>query len=850
MSLPDPSKLHLTDPRKLSRSEAPRDQSRPGQRVGEQESGSRQAPAVLPTLFGRDKEEGILLESLKSVAEGSIGAVILLSGESGVGKTALAEWSMAKGSADDLGFIVARSTCEPFHAGMSFFPIHEIDRRLSGNQTVQQLIASGYGPSSNEATVAVRAFDDNTEPGTRREYVMATFANAVVAAARSTGRPILIFVDDLERIDASSVDALTVLMSRLSEARVLMLGAYRSDLVAADPQHSIRPFVEHCRRDQKLVEVTSVSESFLRPMVESFLGDKADVSEHFLRRLYSETEGNPLYVREVLRSLRDDTASGGEPPLHRQADGSWTFDQASELWNIPQSIEDAIATRLTPLTPAQRDVLDEAGVIGRRCRYETLLALSGANEDALLMTLDQLVLLDLLAEVEGSEGELEFTHGKVREVVYGQMTGLRRTRLHAQVAEVLESQKDIFGPAEWEIAIGTHLLAARKYDAAAPHLLRAGETALGFQAGAEAAAYFRQCLDALEKSNSPDPRKLSDVRLLYGEALKAASQLDAATRELELVAGSSDSPSAQRWALNHLGDIFKMKDQISVAEDFYRRCESAALAAGDRRLLAEVSADSAELHMRQSERLAGRDPEAAAKHAAEYKRYLDLEIEYVKDSDIREDQARCYRNRAKYERTKGDPLEAIKLYEHSLQFTDAGVASHQFLIPYAKSLRLVGRSEDAMKQVHAVLDWSRQIGVPRSEAIARQYLGLLLMEDAIAKGGQERMRLLEQARAEMKIALRLHEETNFKQGHRETAVDLFELELLSEHPEAARHYLHLTDDYAHSVQPLDDEGITNAVLEQLRANGEGERAARISHTLTVLHSKVDPTKGPAESAQQ
>ena len=225
---------------------------------------------------------------------------------------------------------------------------------------------------------------------------------------------------------------------------------------------------------------------------------------------------------------------------------------------------------------------------GRRCRYDTLLRVTGRTEDDVLRALDGLMGQDLLADSRAAVDTLEFRHNKVREVVYTQLTGIRRTRLHAQVADVLEDQRDVIPPDEWELAIGSQLLAARKYDGAAPHLLRAGKTALratGRSRGSRLFSKGARCVREVERHRSakacrcaPPPRQVA----------KLASQLDAALRQLELVVSAGDSPAATRWALNHIGDIYKMREETTRALDYYAKCETAATEAGDLELCAEV----------------------------------------------------------------------------------------------------------------------------------------------------------------------------------------------------------------------------------------------------------------------
>jgi tetratricopeptide (TPR) repeat protein len=790
----------------------------------------------------------VIKSILQDVSSEKIGSVLLLSGDSGTGKTALAEWCLGTAGSDQFAYQTARATCEPFHAGMSMFPILELMRRLCAtNQSEIELVARGFGASSKEKIAAVKAFDSEVEPGFRRENIMATFSNVVMAAYKSRGRPVAIFVDDLERIDTASVDALTILISRIEEAPILLVGAYRSDLVAADRKHNLKPVVERCRHGEKrstILEVRPLEQQFTLPMVEDYFQKSVEASEHFLRRLYRETEGNPLYIREVLRGLQDHSAPHEEPLLKTDDNGMLSMSSATEFWEIPQSIEDAIATRLSPLSAAESDVLETASIIGRRFRYETLRATCALADDVLEDAIERLVDLDLVREVPRSDDEFEFRHGKVREVVSGRMTGLRKTRLHAKVAEVITSQKDLFSSEEWEIAMGTHLLLARNYEDAVPHLMNAGTTSLSFLSGTEATEYFTHCLEALEKSKIVDIGKMAEVRLLIGESLKLAGQLDGAIRELEIVAKSDTSSPAQRWALNHLGDICRMRDQIPEALDYYARSESKAKESHDVELEAEVSADLAELHMRQYERLAGIDPVASAEHGELYKIYLDLETHYVSDSDRKEAHARSLRNRAKFERANGDLNVAISLYEQSLKFIETGIASHQFLIPYAKALWLVGRVDDAMAQVQSVLDWSRQIGSPRSEAIAHQYMGLFLVERAQSQDDSDRSQAFKTALEELERALKLHEEVNFRQGYRETIVNLFELAVLQGDKANALKYLRMTDDYSGQSKSADEHQMCVAVLSQLRLNGEGHRADRIEAGLTQLEIGVHSATKP------
>lgn len=787
-------------------------------------------PSTMPTvnalrLFGRDAELTTLTLALDAVSSDSTGGLVLLVGESGAGKTVLVDTLLAR--AQDRGLRVARATCEAFSAGMSFFPIRELMRYVSQPESVQELVARGYGESSNEALVANRAFDDQGEPASRREYLIATFANAVIARAKVDDKPVVVFVDDLERIDPASVDALTVLASRILEGPILLVGALRSDVVAADTSNPARMLLERARRGRSkdsVVEVGPLPQDLMREMVEGMLDGPVDVSSEFLRRLYAETEGNPLFVREVIRALQEPQHDGTVAPI-RQVDGRWILQPTAAVWEIPDSIEDAVETRLNPLDDEQIAIVESAAVVGRRFPYETLQALTGVREDDLLDHLDVLVKRDVMRESRGDDW-LAFAHGKIRDVAYARITSLRRTRLHRQVAQVVAEQRSIFPEDQWNVLMGHHLFAARRYEEAAPHLVAAGHHALRLLAAHDAAAQFRRAIESLERSENTDLAHVAEVRLLLGESLKLSGQLRGAVRELERVRdGSSDS--AARWALNHLGDIGRLREDDDSAVTIYEECEAAAIDADDSELMVETFADLAELHMRQAERFAGIDAHKAARHSEKYAHYLELETELAKNSPSSEAKARAFRNAAKFRRTAGDVEGAVELYRESLAHMDEGVSSHQFLIPYAKALRLADRRDGALQVVRDVLDWSRQIGATRSEGIARQYYGLLLFEAVLAGDSPD----VAEAREQMTKAIALHEEVAFGQGLRETAMDLFELELWSGDIDAARERLSQTDAARLASPALSRLDIARAATAQVRANGEPDRAARIERLL-------------------
>src|SRR4051794_9199417 len=132
-------------------------------------------------LYGRESERHRIGDVLRRVASGEAaraGAVIFIAGDSGVGKSALAHSILQ--DAAGIGFDVFETACEPFHEGMSYFPVREIVRQVAGGRAAKLLVSDFFDPDSSEAEVASISESLSADPSTRREATVATFANAIL----------------------------------------------------------------------------------------------------------------------------------------------------------------------------------------------------------------------------------------------------------------------------------------------------------------------------------------------------------------------------------------------------------------------------------------------------------------------------------------------------------------------------------------------------------------------------------------------------------------------------------------------------------------------------------------------
>ena len=257
----------------------------------------------------------------------------------------------------------------------------------------------------------------------------------------------------------------------------------------------------------------------------------------------SETDGNPFFVGEVLRSLVG--VRGAARTTRRPGGGASTARRRSGL---PESVRDVIEPRVERLGQETREVLTLAAVIGRSFDLELLGATGGAEESELLDQLEAAVAASLLDESPEHVGRFRFAHALINQTLYEGLGATRRARMHQRVAEALE---ELYGAEPGERRRACAALAAGgvpstgQGGALRP---RAGQQALDSLAPAEAAAVRRRARAARARSTDAERCEaligLGEAQQLTGDAayretLLEAAQIASALGDAALAAGAA-----------------------------------------------------------------------------------------------------------------------------------------------------------------------------------------------------------------------------------------------------------------------------------------------------------------------
>ena len=436
-------------------------------------------------FVGRERELEVLLRALDDATAGR-GRLVLIGGEPGIGKSRLAEELTAL--AGERGAQVVWGRCWEGGGAPPYWPWVQALRSCAGEQPPA-------GPGTSEIgdlvlRLARQASDAPIDTG-RRSADRARFqlfdSSALVLKNLSRSRPLVVVLDDLNWADGDSLLLLEFVSRELGEAAILLLGTYRD--VELSRRHPLSQTMGELARESlfERVLLRGLSPDAVRAFVEatcSFAPDPA-----LVRAVHTQTEGNPFFVREVVRLLMEEgvLAPGLEP--------------SSERWStrIPEGVREAIGRRLERLSDSCNQCLTIASAIGREFSLVQLSRLiDELADDKILEALEEALAAHVIEELPGTAGSYQFVHSLMQGTLADELSQMRRARLHARIAEMLE---ELYGDAaEAHAAELAHHFAEAAAMVGTDKVVRysrlAGEAALAAYAPEQALEHFERALTA------------------------------------------------------------------------------------------------------------------------------------------------------------------------------------------------------------------------------------------------------------------------------------------------------------------------------------------------------------------
>lgn len=536
-------------------------------------------PGAARTPFvARGAERACLVRAVERARDGT-GALVLLAGEAGVGKTRLVEEVAVE--ARRLGLRVLTGHCVDQQGAPPYLPtIEHIEE--AARQVPSETLRRALGENAPEIAKLMPElrlrYADIPEPVAlppeqERHYLLRSVSEFVERAARAT--PLLLVFEDLHWADESTLLLLQHLAQRLAEIPVLAVGTYRdTELRPGCPLAGVLPALLRQRLAEEIA-LHRLTEEGVAALLEGRAG-RAPPSE-LVALVFAETEGNPFFVEEVFRHLH-------EAGKLFDAEGRWRPGVQLADTEVPRSLSLVIGQRLGRVSDECRRILTVAALAGKTFRFDLLAHFQGIDEEDLLDTLEEATGATLIEDVSaGREARYAFIHEQIRQTLLSLLSTARRQRLHLRLADAMEA---LYGN---DVEAHAADIAYHLYEAGAAGgdsrrtvewLVRAAERTLDALAFEDALRHLDAARTVLPAG---DAARMVHVLRLRAHALRGLTRIDdafAALADAIAIAPSDVERDAVLQARAQLKlDLFRGAEALADLDPLL----ASARAAGDRR---------------------------------------------------------------------------------------------------------------------------------------------------------------------------------------------------------------------------------------------------------------------------
>src|SRR6266487_4196281 len=432
--------------------------------------------AATPTLIGR-KQEWEALQEVWQAATGGGPHFVLVTGEAGIGKSRLAEefllWASQQGA------VTAKTRSYAAEGQLSLAPVTDWLRSDGLRAPLRQLDAvwltevARILPELLAEQSDVPHYESVTEYGQRQRFFEA-LARAILVASQ----PLLLLIDDLQWC------------------------AREEEL----PQtHPLRTLLLHLRTAMRVTELTLQPLDAAETAKLASQVAKRELDRGLVMHLFQETEGYPLFVVEMVRAGLGRVSIS--PP---EADRSSRQQPLDDARTLPPRVHAVLVGRLLQLSASAREFVEFAATIGRAFTLDLLITVGNADADSAVCALDELWHKRIVRE--RGANNYDFTHDKLREVAYGEISAPQRRMLHRRVAGALEAMPasdldSISGQ------IASHYERAGMIEQALPSYQRAAAVAQRVYANEDAISLLSRSLELLELLPAGSKRDKQELSL-------------------------------------------------------------------------------------------------------------------------------------------------------------------------------------------------------------------------------------------------------------------------------------------------------------------------------------------------
>ena len=400
---------------------------------------------IHPKLYGKENDQKKLYEIFETCAAGTC-ELLFVYGYSGSGKTSLIN-ELQRPVSDSTGFFVSGKfdqvqQNQPYSAFILAFR-ELINHILIKDQDTldhwKNKILDKVGNLGKVLTDLIPGIEaligkqpalpqlSGVELRNRFNYVLGNFINAIA----SKEHPLVIFIDDLQWADGSSLNLLDLIATDKKAKYITLIGAYRDNEVTEDS-----PLIHLIDKlnDEDVpfhgIEVVNLEQKEVQKMIDELLRTEQGNSSELAQIIYTKTKGNPFYIHRFLQSIYD------EGKLYFDFDKKiwcWNTEHINEL-NVSGNVADLMKSAVTKLPARTIEVLKVAACLGIRFDLDKLSVSTGVSENTLQRIL-QLPLAEGL--IISATTHYKFAHDRIHQTIYSLLTETDKQLYHLKIAKAL-----------------------------------------------------------------------------------------------------------------------------------------------------------------------------------------------------------------------------------------------------------------------------------------------------------------------------------------------------------------------------------------------------------------------------
>ena len=469
----------------------------------------------LTPLMGRERELEQLFHAWEDARNGQA-RVVFLSGEAGIGKSRLS-WELKKRISQEPSAWLTECQASPYYRNSAFYPVIDLLERtvlqFGRQETPEEKLTKiegfllQYGLDLSECVPLIASllsvpFDSryaplNLSPEAQRQRTVTALSSILLA--RASSQPVLVTVEDLHWIDASTLDLITVLIGKAPSHRLMILLTSRPE------------FIPHWAEDES--HLTLQLKNLTQAQTEAIalqLTEGKPLPREVIQQIVEKTDGIPLFVEELTKTVI-------ESGLLLEKDGRYELSGPIPPLAIPATLHDSLVARLDRLSIV-KEVAQLGATLAREFDYELIEAVAPWDAKTLRDGLEQLVQAELLFQHGAPpNATYKFKHALIQDAAYQSLLKSRRQQYHSRIAKTLESRFPEIVATQPEL-VAHHLTQANLEAQAIPYWRRAGQHALARAENLDAMAHLRRGVELVNALPESEERDRQELELLVGLA--------------------------------------------------------------------------------------------------------------------------------------------------------------------------------------------------------------------------------------------------------------------------------------------------------------------------------------------